>query len=90
MDIILENLKNLIAVIDSCATKGIEEKIENCWRELWEKKQDDRLSQESIKENQELLTEIIIVVEAFLSEQLKIDELRQRIKRILEMKDIKL
>ncbi|MEM2135797.1 MAG: hypothetical protein QXR19_16340 [Candidatus Jordarchaeaceae archaeon] len=90
MDIILENLKNLIAEIDSGVTKGIEEKIESCWRELWEKKQDNQLSQESIRENQKLLTEIIIAVEAFLSEQLKIDELRQRIKRILKMMNMTL
>ncbi len=90
MDIILESLKNLIAKIYSGVTKGIEENIENCWRELWEKKQDNKLSPESIRENQELLTKIVILVEAFLSEQLKIDELHQKIKRILKMENIKL
>jgi len=37
MGFTLENLKSLIAEIDSGSTEGIKEKIENCWRELWEK-----------------------------------------------------
>ena len=66
---------------------NVEEIIESCWKELWEKKSDSRFSPETLEENQNLLTEVTIVVEAFLSNYLGIDKLRMMLKRFVKSKD---
>ncbi len=66
---------------------NVEEIIESCWKELWEKKSDSRFSPETLEENQNLLTEVTIVVEAFLSNYLGIDKLRIMLKRFVKSKD---
>ncbi len=78
----MENLRKLIAEIEAGIPEGVEEKIENCWKELWEKKIDSRFSHEILEENQKLLTEITIAVEAFQSKYIEIDRIRKALKRV--------
>ncbi|MFB0561381.1 MAG: hypothetical protein ACETWM_09240 [Candidatus Lokiarchaeia archaeon] len=66
---------------------NVEEIIESCWKELWEKKTDSRFSPEILEENQNLLTEITILVEAFLSNYIGIDKLRMMLRRFVKSKD---
>lgn len=82
--IILENLRNLIAEMGAGIPDRVEERIESCWKELCEKKTDSRFSYETLEENQNLLTEITIAVEAYLSNYLGIDKLRMILKGVCE------
>lgn len=82
-EIVLESLRNLIAEIETGTPEGVEEKIESCWRELWEKESGSRFSHETLEENQKILTEITVAAEAFLSSYIDMDKLRAIIRKIL-------
>lgn len=82
-EIVLENLRNLIAEIEAGTPDRIEEKIDSCWRELWERKNESRFSPENLEENQKILTEITVAAEAFLSRYMDIDKLRAIIRKVL-------
>ncbi|MEX2705519.1 MAG: hypothetical protein Q6352_009700 [Candidatus Freyrarchaeum guaymaensis] len=82
--IVLENLRKLIAEIGAGVPQGVESKLESYWREIWEKKTDSSFPSEILEENQKLLTEVTVAVEAFLSERIDIDRVRKIIRRICE------
>ncbi|MFB0563501.1 MAG: hypothetical protein ACETWM_20060 [Candidatus Lokiarchaeia archaeon] len=80
--LILENLRNLIAKVEAGVFEGIEERIESCWKELWEKKTDPHFPQKTLQENQKLLTEITVAIEAFLSGHIDKDKIHTILKRV--------
>ena len=80
--LVLENLRNLIVEVEAGMLEGVEERIESCWKELWEKKTDPRFPQGNLQENQKLLTEITVAIEALLSGHIDTDKIHMILKGV--------
>ncbi len=80
--LVLENLRNLIVEIEAGILERAEERIESCWKELWEKKTNPHFPQGTIQENQKLLTEITVAIEAYLSGHIDKEKIHTILKRV--------
>lgn len=63
--IILERLKELLSEMESEDPEQLEEILEGCWVECWEKERDPSISPELICENRKILEQISIAIEVY-------------------------
>lgn len=86
VEIVLDCLKKIISDIEAEAFNNINERFNDCWKELSKKERDPNILQELLLKNREILEALIVAVQAYQAGSISLERLRQIKSKMLKEK----